>query len=227
MPLNRSKGRMFRSVGWTWCVIEGCSHDCVYCWAKRWRSPRFKRRWLKDKFPRDGTWIFVSSTGDIMSPIIPDGWIKEVLKKIRRDGQGNRFLLQSKNPMRFQAFLDLLKPRDLFILGTTIETNRDTRKWSKAPPPWIRVQAMYELKGYDKFLSLEPLADFDLKELVDMIGIIEPVAIEIGLENYTNYLPKPTKGKCLKLIDAIRDMGIKIQIKDSMKRYLNKLLSRC
>ena len=33
MPLNRSKGNTFKSVGWTYNPCRGCSHACAYCWA--------------------------------------------------------------------------------------------------------------------------------------------------------------------------------------------------
>ena len=33
MTLNKAKGRMFKSVGWTFNPIAGCTHECRYCWA--------------------------------------------------------------------------------------------------------------------------------------------------------------------------------------------------
>jgi DNA repair photolyase len=31
--------RMFDFVTETWNPITGCSHECVYCWARRLESP--------------------------------------------------------------------------------------------------------------------------------------------------------------------------------------------
>ena len=228
MPLNRSKGKMFKSVGWTWTCVRGCSHACAYCWAASMASRRgedFGKPILVEKdpgikFPGDGSWIFVCSSGDLFSPAVPDQWICLLLDKINRDGYGNRFLLQTKNPARILRFTDHLVDPGRYIVGTTIETNRDTSAWSRAPPTRRRVEALIALDGYDHFLSLEPLADFDLPEFLDMIKSVRPVAVEAGLENYTSFLPKPRPEKCRALLSNLSDEGIPVQVKLSLKPYL-------
>jgi DNA repair photolyase len=172
------------------------------------------------KFPGDGSWIFVCSSGDLFSPAVPDQWICLILDKINRDGYGNRFLLQTKNPARILRFTDHLVDPGRYIVGTTIETNRDTSAWSRAPPTRRRVEALIALDGYDHFLSLEPLADFDLPEFLDMVKSVRPVAVEAGLENYTSFLPKPSPEKCRALLISLADKGIPVQVKLSLKPYL-------
>jgi hypothetical protein len=92
--------------------------------------------------------------------------------------------------------------------------------WSRAPPTWRRIEAIIALDQFDHFLSLEPLADFDLPELLDMIKAVRPVAVEAGLENYTGFLPKPSPEKCRTLLSNLSDKGIPVQVKDSLKKYL-------
>lgn len=174
MTFNKAKGRMFKSVGWTWNPTKGCDHDCIYCWAKqltkRWGKsfePEFRKHFMKDEFPNDGSWIFVGSMGDLFCKGVKDEWILEILWKIYKTDANNKFLLQTKNPFSFLAFyLELEKMKDKLILGTTIETNRET-PWSLAPSPQERYDALYKMKqgGFKTFLSLEPLADFD--EILD------------------------------------------------------------
>ena len=134
MTLNRAKGRMFKSVGWTWNPICGCSHGCWYCWAaalrKRWGKefdPEMREHFFKDKMPNDGTWIFVGSMGDTFCDDVPDDWIIRLLNFIKSCKSDNRFLLQTKNPPRFSAFcLELEEIKDKVILGTTLETTGET-----------------------------------------------------------------------------------------------------
>ena len=232
MPLNKAKGRMFKSVGWTWNPIVGCTHKCEYCWAKTLRSrwgkpfkPAIQESGFKDKFPNDGSIIFVGSMGDLFCEGMEDDWISRVIVKAS-EATNNRFLFQTKNPKRVIDWLpnmDGLKQRP--IIGTTIETNRDT-PWTLAPTPTERfLQLWYSTDEHaysihDTFLSLEPLSDFDLETLFYMIKTIAPIAIEIGLENYTKYLPKPSPEKVRSLIDLLQKENIIYVLKPGLNEYL-------
>jgi protein gp37 len=229
MHLNRSKGNMFSSVGYTWNCVRGCSHGCLECWAALFAKRRgedFTKPILVNKafegpFPGDGKWIFICATGDLFCDAVPDEWIIRVLEKIRRNGEGNRFLLQTKNPARIMRFKSLLKPINRFIIGTTLETNRDTSAWSRAPHPLLRASSMKDFTEYTRFLSLEPLADFDASELLQLIDAVDPMVVEVGVENYSSFLPKPPREKILGLLDALVLMKIPVVIpKPSLKPYL-------
>ena len=231
MTLNKAKGRMFKSVGWTWNPANGCDHGCLFCWAKmladKWGKPfepQFKEHFLKDKMPNDGTWIFVCSTGDLFCAGMKDDWIYQVLYRIYEEQGNNKFLLQTKNPQSFLAFyLELEKIREKVILGTTLETNRIT-PWSKAPTTFDRKNNLHKMMtaGFKTFLSLEPLADFDLSILMRWIHEIKPEAIEIGLENYTSYLPKPPEKKILELLDCLENGGFEYVLKDNLASIQSK-----
>ena len=115
MTLNKAKGRMFKSVGWTWNPVMGCTHACEYCFAesltKRWGKsfePQFRSHFLKDKMPNDGSWIFVGSMGDLFCPVIKDEWILRIIGRIAHEKGNNKFLLQTKNPFSFMAFFFVL-----------------------------------------------------------------------------------------------------------------------
>jgi DNA repair photolyase len=190
-------------------------------------EPYFNEKEFNKPFPRDGSWIFLCATGDIMCPAMPDKWVKRILTRISTpEADANRFLLQTKNPMRLFHFIDRLMPlRDnqRIILGTTIETNRDT-PWSRAPSTEKRYVAMSELRrmGFDTFLSLEPLADFDIDTLTSWVIDINPLAIEIGLENYSDYLPKPPVEKIQALYDELKAQGFNIKIKKNLKSLIKE-----
>jgi DNA repair photolyase len=219
MTLNKAKGRMFKSVGWTWNPIVGCTHACPYCWAKSLRSrwgkdfePTLRENFLNDKLPNDDSWIFVGSMGDLFCDGFSDTQIGKVLKVINDYSGSCKFLLQTKNPRRFMSLHNfgwLEMSKDKIILGTTIETNRHT--FGRAPSTEERALDMIRLKwgDYKTFLSLEPLADFD-------VGI-RPEAIEIGLENYTKFLPKPTEEKIIELIEYIQDLEIPYVLKENLR----------
>ena len=237
MPLNKAKGRMFKSVGWTWTVCRGCSHSCPYCWAaslaKRrgedFTKPILVEKDLKTQFPRDNSWIFVCSTGDLFCDAVPDEWIHKILNEIENRGVGNRFLLQTKNPLRFLDFKDRFERLNdpisrRIILGTTLETNRPTP--GNAQSTYIRYLALEEFHrlGFDTFLSMEPLADFDHEKIVEWVIEIHPIAIEMGLENYTNYLTKPPMKKIQRLYDDLSDVS-QVVLKDNLVGKINEYLS--
>jgi DNA repair photolyase len=194
---------MFSSVGWTWNPLCGCSHGCPYCWAKsltdRWGKsfePQFRSHFLKDKMPDDGSWIFVGSMGDIFCPGMKDEWILSLLYFIKQCEADNKFLLQTKNPFSFLAFgLEIEDIKDKVILGTTIETNR--RTLGAAEPTYKRYKCLRTMRqeGFKTFLSMEPLADFDLETIKEWVFQLQPEAIELGLENYTHYLTPPPEKK--------------------------------
>lgn len=221
--LNRAKGRMFKSVGWTWNPVQGCDHDCEYCWAKslktRWGQgfiPELKEKYLSNTFPADRSWIFVCSTGDLFSYGVRDEWIRAVLEKINRDGEGNKFLLQTKNPTRILDFWNLIS-RERYVIGTTLESTEDTHT-TKAPSPGFRAHTMMNISqmGYETFLSLEPLADFNVETMLHWVKMIKPTALEMGLENYTSILTPPPREKLLAFYKELQLRGVNVILKENL-----------
>lgn len=179
----------------TWSPVTGCLHDCYNggCWANRLAlkfqtqgkpkyiggfEPTFHEKELKVKF-KAGKFIFVVSMGDLFGDWVNREWIEQVLEVIRSFPDTN-FLLQTKNPSRYQQFI---LPANTYT-GTTIETNRPNRV-SKAPYVQERWKAIRLLPSIQrKFLSIEPIMDFDLDPFFNMIRLMAPDIIEVGADNY-------------------------------------------
>lgn len=232
--LNKAKGRMFKTVGWTWNPIGGCDHNCKYCYAAsmanrfgRTFEPNFREHFLKDKMPEDHSWIFVGSTGDTFCEGVKDEWLEKLFSYIENYEGNNKFLLQTKNPellFHYLFFSDLDKFTNKIVIGTTFDTNRDT-PWSSAPTPverwfWIReLQDHLDLNYFDheRFLSLEPLSDFDFDTLTYMIAEYRPTAIEIGLENYTHFTTPPPEEKIIRLRDWLDENGFAYIFKENLR----------
>ena len=223
---------MFKSVGWTWNPVTGCTHDCRYCWARslteRWGksfTPQFRSHFLEDTMPDDDSWIFVGSMGDLFCPGMKDEWILRIIHYIKDCKADNRFLLQTKNPFSFQAYyLELDRVRDKVVLGTTLETTGSTYAISNAPDPRERKQHLHKMKkaGFDTFLSLEPLGDFNPNTLIRWIAKVHPLAVELGFENYTNHVPRPPIGKLRRLVEYLDDAGYEYVLKKNVAEALEQ-----
>ncbi len=128
-----------------------------------------------------------------------------VIKHVRRFPD-TWFLFLTKNPLRYHEFLDVM-PSNI-VLGATIETNRDEyyagtagTPVSEAPPPTARFHAMKSLEWPLKYISIEPILDFDLEIFSSWIKEIDPIMIHVGYDNYGNKLPEPPLAKTLRLIE--------------------------
>lgn len=194
---------MYEWVTHTWNPIGGeCPHQCSYCYMRGlWRSNlRLRESFLRDDNLSDKT-IFVGSSTDMWAKGVPSDWIEQVLYRCNQFPETG-FLFQSKNPLRFVHFLDFGFPPKS-ILGTTIESNRDY-DISNAPSIWHRVNPMIAIEGYKKMVSMEPIMDFDLEQLVDYIRRIGPSFVSIGADSKGHNLPEPTCMKVEELIGALR-----------------------
>ena len=172
---------------------------------------RLNERTLKDDLG-SGRNLFVGSSCDMFAEDISGDWIKRVLLHCRKFN--NNYLFQSKNPRRFQEFMDYFPPE--IILGTTIESNR-FYGYSKAPPPYDRKECMAKLNT-NKMVSLEPIMDFDLESIVDMIKEIQPEYVSIGANtNDKVKLPEPSWDKVQELIKELKKFTI-VKLKDNLNR---------
>jgi len=222
---NSKKGsKMFNIVSETWNPISGCLHYCRYCWArklaltklktaKRYREG-FKPRLNEEEFTKTfkGGVVFAVDMGDIFSPGVKDEWIIKVFNHIKKFPD-TFFLFLTKNPTRYKDFLDII-PENA-ILGATIETNKDDlyieHRISHAPLPSIRYKAMKELEWPLKFISIEPILDFDPETFVKWIKDINPFMVYIGYDNYNNKLPEPPLKKTQELIEKLNEFTLVIK----------------
>lgn len=213
----------------TWNVFVGCLYECAYCNARKAALTRFKHvpRYQDGFTPKlvekelsrrfaPGQFIFVAYMGDIAFATREQ--FLRILAKIREFPK-TYFLMQSKNPKLFYdwwADWGIKVPPNVYI-STTIETNRDYGL-TKAPSP---VERFRYLTGYPhnfKFLSIEPIMDFDLEELSRWVKLMQPNIVEVGADNYHNNLPEPPWSKVQALLGALRDICPSVIEKEGLER---------
>lgn len=213
--LRKQSGNMYNFVSHTWNPIKGaCLHDCSYCYMKRFKlNPvRLDQRELKTDLGKDN-FIFVGSSTDMFASDIPSEWIDDVLATCLQ--YDNKYLFQSKNPGRFEKFSFPEKS----ILGTTIETNRHYEKiMNSAPMTRDRAFAMSYYKN--TMITIEPIMDFDLIEMEYLIKLANPLWVNIGADSRGCGLPEPPKYKVEMLIERINALGVKLKLKDNLKRIM-------
>jgi len=170
-----------------------------------------------------GNTIFVGSSTDMWAEDVPKEWILKVLEHCR-GYPDNVYLFQSKNPKRFLeifSFYDDLLPQNT-IIGTTIETNRDTSHISKAPSPYTRFVMMVGAP-FTKMISIEPIMDFDLEEFAQWLEVINPKFVSIGADSKNHNLPEPPAWKVKKLISELEKFT-EVKVKDNLNRIVEVVL---
>jgi len=224
MTLNKSVGNMYPWCNFTWNPIKGeCPHMCAYCYVNKINKRyglrqlplRLDNNCLNDKLGAEKT-IFVGSSTDMWADAVPSEWIIKVLKLCNSFAY-NTYLFQTKNPERFFEFINYNYFPKNAILGTTIETNRNTSV-SKAPQPMIRYLHMCLLRAR-KMVSIEPVIGFDLHKFVSMIEKINPEFVSIGADSQRCGLPEPSPEKLKELIVELRKFT-EVRIKDNLNRLL-------
>ena len=222
MALNESKGQMYSWVTHTWNTIKGeCPHGCSYCYMKRWGKQKpvhFDEKELKTDLG-SGNFIFVGSSCDMFAYDIPEKWILDTLSYCESFYK-NKYLFQTKNPHGIINYENYF-PQDS-VICTTIETNRFYPEFmGNSPDPELRASQMHYLNKWEKYVTIEPIMDFDLDELVRFIKLCHPNQVNIGADSGNNNLPEPPKEKILELIYELEKFTI-IDKKRNLNRILNK-----
>jgi len=220
MTLNISKGNMYPFVTHTWNTIKGkCPHDCSYCFMKRFgeqKPMRFDKKELKADLG-EGNFIFVGSSCDMWADDVKYDWIVETnahLKSFK-----NTYLLQTKNPKRLSDFRQHL-PQNT-VAGTTIETNRVYPQMGNTPHPNERGKYIFILGIiFRAMVTIEPIMDFDLEPMSNLIKNIEPGWVNIGADSQGHNLPEPSSEKIQALIDNLREGDIEVKLKSNLKRLM-------
>jgi hypothetical protein len=146
---------------------------------------------------------------------VPDEWIVRVLEYCR--GFDNKYLFQSKNPDRMTDFLSLFPKKS--VLGTTIESNRDY-EICKAPGPEERALFLKTVGNpFEKMVTIEPIMDFDLEPMIDLIRSTGPSWVNVGADSKGHKLSEPSPEKLRALIVGLEEFT---QVK--IKKNLNRLL---
>ena len=185
---------------------------------------------LKGIFQRD-QFVFIGSSTDDFASDVPSEWINKILDfcvqatSLQTEGRKTQFLIQTKNPERILEFITHpLFQEQKVVVCTTIETNRHYPEiMNNAPTPIKRAEAMAKIAecGIRTFVTIEPIMDFDLDEMVKLIKMCKPEQVNIGANTYKAIqLPQPTTGN--KLISLILPLlsFTKVKIKKNLKGRL-------
>ena len=236
MALNKSKGNMYEWITHTWNPLAGeCPHGCSYCSTnKLMRYPGIKNKYTGDPRSHElemktnlgaGNFIFVVAQSDLFAEGVSDKIIRQILEYCANFE--NKYLFQTKNPRRLLDFEYELEWLD-FVLCTTIETNRVYPGIMKdCPPPKERANLMNDIChefgfGFPNkklYVTIEPIMDFDLKEMTLLIEDCLPTQVNIGADSGNNNLPEPSKEKILALISELEKFT-KVKQKSNLARLL-------
>jgi len=219
------KGNMYE---WAkpWNPLGGkCMHDCAYCSTRSMkRYPVINEKYSGDirlysdlfKLPKKPKTIFVAAQNDLFANNVPTQYVMRVLQECKKNPQ-HTYFFQTKNPERFKSFLFEFPKGS--ILCTTIETNRHYKQMGYAPLTSARAEAMYCITGFEKQVTIEPIFDFDLSDMVTFIKVCHPSKVNIGADSKGHNLPEPSKEKLLALIDELQKFTI-IDRKTNLSRLL-------
>lgn len=219
--ITESRGNMYSWVTHTWNTIKGeCPHGCTYCYMKRWgkqKPVRFDEKELNTDLG-SGNFIFVGSSCDVFAKDIPDRWIWKTIDHCYKYYHKNGYLFQTKNPQKMAKFYEA-DHWDFIRICTTIETNRTYLEMGATPNVYNRASWLSSFESSDKYVTIEPIMDFDITQLVDIIKLCNPVQVNIGADSGNNHLPEPSKEKILELINELKKFTVIDQ-----KRNLQRLL---
>lgn len=238
MTINEPFGNMYKYITGTWNPISGkCPHRCAYCYMIKPYSEQpplhLKESEFRGEFNADD-FIFIGSGTDMFADKVPSEWIKKVLdfcvsaSSTLFNANQTKFLLQTKNPARLLEFVNHpLFKKGQVVACTTIETNRHYSEFmGKAPLPQKRVEAMALIseQGIKTFVTVEPIMDFDLEEIVTMIQRCNPEQVNIGKNSKEERikLPNPTLVKTVELVKAILPFT-KVEIKENSGKLIPAL----
>lgn len=220
MGLNKSTGNMYEDWTHTWNTVKGkCPHDCSYCYMKRWgpqKGIRFDKSELKTDLEK-GHFIFVGSSCDLFAEDLPYEWIIKTMEHCSKFD--NTYLFQSKNPKRFDA--TTIYRVEKVILCTTIESNRYYPEMNNSPEPIDRAIEFSRIPFKEKYVTIEPIMDFDLRSLVSLVQACRPIQVNIGADSRNNRLPEPTSNKVRELVEALSEFTI-VKEKKNLKRLLKQ-----
>jgi DNA repair photolyase len=231
MPLNKSKGNMYDWITHTHAHLGGeCPHQCTYCYVD---NPRFGRpakyqgplRMIEKEFDVKygaGKTIFIENCNDLFASKVPVGFITAILQHIQK-WPDNTYVFQTKNPQKmFDVETFWKSPYSIGfpekrILGCTIETNRLYPAISRAPHPEERMKFMTKITGR-KFLTIEPVLDFDIDILASWIDRIRPEFLNLGADSKNHGLPEPTVEKIMAFTEKLKEYGIELREKHNLAR---------
>jgi DNA repair photolyase len=230
MPMNPQRGNMYKWVTHTWNPLGGrCKHQCSYCSTltsenlskiPKYHGPPELAKHEFNTSLKSGNTIFVGNMNDLWADDIPDEWIRKVIDYCKTFPD-NKYLYQSKNPIRFIGVEHLTFPKNT-ILCTTIETNKDELVKSNAPKPSQRYANFCTVQTrlgdtVEYMITIEPIMDFDVDVMVQWIEYLKPKWVNVGADSKNCGLPEPSPEKVQELLKRLGKYAV---TKDNIKRLL-------
>lgn len=238
---SRNGSNMYELSVQQWNPFKGCDFGCVYCREESFQPAearnlhgcdecrdyiphRHSERLVEDYTLKSTPYmmfIFTCSSGDIN--FCPTDYLELIIDRIKKNPDKN-FLIQSKNPATFNRVEFPIN----VVLGTTIETNRDEfyreNNISRAPAPSRRYEDFKNVNHKLKMLTLEPIMDFDLDEMLEWIDGINPVFIWLGTVSEASVLHinnlEPPFEKIMELYTRLGTKGYVVMFKNKfLERY--------
>lgn len=227
MPLKKSHGNMYDWVSRMHSHLGGkCPHECEYCYVQKNRfgvSERYqgKVRIIADELKvnyKNGNTIFIEHMNDMFAVGVSDEMIHQILAHCNQYS-GNTYVFQTKNPERAFEFIEEFPKK--FMMGTTIESDRDY-PISKAPTEKSRFLgiARFSNRGIETFITIEPILDMDVHEMIDWIKSVKPSFVNIGADSKRCNLPEPPNFKIKELVARLQAEKINIKKKVNLTRLL-------
>lgn len=230
MKQNKSNGNMYEFVNKNPNPLAGeCSHKCGYCYVTKMKAryPKLKEKYsgkpriypsvLSKKY-KESDFVFVCDCTDLFAKDVPDEIIKEIL--LSYISSPAQLFFQTKNPERLVNDFIHYVPADS-IICTTIETNRWYPQMGNTPMPNDRAFAMSRLQvlGFRTQVTIEPIMEFDLVSMYELIQLCKPEQVNIGADSGKNNLPEPDDFDILALIEILQDFTI-VKKKKNLARLL-------
>lgn len=228
MPLKKSVGNMYPWVTHTHCHLGGeCPHRCSYCYVNSFpfgRPARYKGplRLIEKEFEVNygsGKTIFIENCNDLFAVDVLDEFKEKIISHCKM-WPDNTYVFQSKNP-RLMARHYTFSPENT-VFGTTIESSLYYPEiMRQAPMPVSRVRGMKMLPPKArKFVTIEPIMDFDIDILASWMDQIRPEFVNIGADSKGHHLPEPSPEKVNELILKLTAYGIEIREKHNLGRLM-------
>lgn len=227
--MKKAYGNMYDWLDWMCDPVKYCSHNCKYCYARRWlkKKPELNYKELHTIKPDKGI-IFMGYMGDLFCKDMPYDMLLEIIGHCSNT-QGNEYVFQTKNPIYMETFTDIFPTKSYF--GITLETNDVclTHRISDAPDPITRVTNFIDFILASKtdrpyecnwkyFVTLEPILDFSSNILRQMLRSINPDFVNIGADSKGHKLPEPSAEKIKILISDLKAEGIEVKRKSNLER---------
>jgi len=175
----------------------------------------FENEFKKPLKSDSGKPIFIGSCFDMWAKEVPDDMILKVLYHLRKFD--NRYVFQTKKTKRLWVFTSMIHKSD--ILGTTIETDdcELLKKISTAPSPFNRAKHLSLFLDHERMVTIEPVLQFNLENLVQIIRTAEPTWVNIGADSKKHGLPEPKWQKVQELIVELKKFT-EVRCKSNLNR---------